>query len=77
MTWLRSAVTRLVEAGNAYLVVAGMMGIVFRIRRANRYGHIGSNALRDAADVLGAMGIPAGSLKKSPKSPEVQNAAVQ
>ena len=33
--------------------------------------------LRDAADVLGASKIPAGSLKKSLKSPEVQNAAVQ
>jgi hypothetical protein len=47
------------------------------IRMAKRYGHIGSNALRDVADVLGGLGMPAGSLKKSPKSPEVQNAAVQ
>jgi hypothetical protein len=44
---------------------------------AKPYGHIGSQALRDAADVLGGMKIPAGSLKKSPKSLDVQNAVVQ
>jgi len=44
---------------------------------AKRYGPSGSDVLRDAADVLGASKIPAGSLKKSLKSPEVQNAAVQ
>ena len=47
------------------------------IRMAKRYGHIGSQALRDAADVLGGVKIPAGSLKKSPKSPEAHNVAVQ
>jgi hypothetical protein len=74
-----SAVTRLLEAGIPYPVVASMMGwsAATAIRMAKRYGHIGSNALRDAADVLGRMGIPAGFSKKAPKSPEVQNAAVQ
>jgi integrase len=74
-----TAVTRLLEAGIPYPVVASMMGwsAATAIRMAKRYGHIGSQALRDAADVLGGMKIPAGSLKKSPKSPEVQNAGVQ
>jgi hypothetical protein len=44
---------------------------------AKRYGHIGSQALRDAADVLGGAEIPAESLKKSPKSPEAENVLVQ
>lgn len=47
------------------------------IRMAKRYGHIGSQALRDAADVLGGLKIPAGSLKKSRKSQEVQDVMVQ
>jgi hypothetical protein len=47
------------------------------IRMAKRYGHIGSQALREAADVLGRCKIPVGSLKKSPKSAEVENVAVQ
>jgi integrase len=74
-----TAVTRLLEAGIPYPVVASMMGwsAATAIRMAKRYGHIGSQALRDAADVLGGMKIPPGSLKKSPKSPEVQNAVVQ
>jgi hypothetical protein len=72
-------VTRLLEAGIPYPVVASMMGwsAATAIRMAKRYGHIGSNTLRDAADVLGGPRIPVGSIKKSPKSPEVQNAAVQ
>jgi hypothetical protein len=41
------------------------------------FGHIGSQALRDAADVLGGMKISAGSLKKSPKSQEAENVVVQ
>jgi hypothetical protein len=47
------------------------------IRMAKRYGHIGSQALRDAADVLGGVKIPAGFLKKTPKSPEEHSVAVQ
>lgn len=74
-----TAVTRLLEAGIPYPVVASMMGwsAATAIRMAKRYGHIGSKALRDAADVLGRVEIPAESLKKSPKSAEVRNAAVQ
>ncbi len=74
-----TAVTRLLEAGIPYPVVASMMGwsAATAIRMAKRYGHIGSKALRDAAEVLGAVRIPIESLKKSPKSPEVQNVCVQ
>ena len=36
-----------------------------------------SQALRDAADVLGGMKILVGSLKKSPKSQEAENVVVQ
>jgi integrase len=74
-----TAVTRLLEAGIPYPVVASMMGwsAATAIRMAKRYGHIGSQALREAADVLGRFKIPAGSLKKSPKSAEVENVAVQ
>ena len=43
------------------------------IRMARRYGHIGSQSLPEAADVLGRFEIPAGSLEKSPKSVEVEN----
>ena len=64
-----TAVTRLLEAGIPYPVVASMMGwsAATAIRMAKRHGHIGSQALREAADVLGRFEIPAGSLKKSPK----------
>jgi len=74
-----TAVTRLLEAGIPYPVVASMMGwsAATAIRMAKRYGHIGSHALREAADVLGRFEIPQGSLKKSPKSPEAENVAVQ
>jgi integrase len=74
-----TAVTRLLEAGIPYPVVASIMGwsAATAIRMAKRYGHIGNQALRDAADVLGGMKIPADTLKKSPKSLEVQNVAVQ
>jgi hypothetical protein len=60
-------------------VVASMMGwsAATAIRMAKRYGHIGSQALRDAADVLGGMKISVGSLKKSPKSQEAENVVVQ
>ena len=74
-----TAVTRLLEGGIPYPVVASMMGwsAATAIRMAKRYGHIGSQALRDAADVLGRVKTLAGSLKKSPKSQEVQDAMVQ
>jgi integrase len=74
-----TAVTRLLEAGIPYPVVASMMGwsAATAIRMAKRYGHIGSKALRDAAEVLGAVRIPAESLKKSPKSQEAGNVSVQ
>jgi integrase len=74
-----TAVTRLLEAGIPYPVVASMMGwsAATAIRMAKRYAHIGSKALRDAADVLGAVRISTQSLKKSPKSLEVQNVSVQ
>jgi integrase len=74
-----TAVTRLLEAGIPYPVVASMMGwsAATAIRMAKRYGHIGSHALREAAEVLGRTKIPMGSLKKSPQSDEVVNAAVQ
>ncbi len=72
-----TAVTRLLEAGIPYPVVASMMGwsAATAIRMAKRYGHIGSKALRDAADVLGRVKIPGDSLKKSPKALKVRNAA--
>jgi len=65
--------------GIPYPVVASMMGgsAATAIRMAKRYGHIGSHALRGAADVLGGVKIPPESLKKSPKSPEAKNIAVQ
>ena len=76
-----TAVTRLLEAGIPYPVVASMMGwsaaTAIRMAKAKRYGHIGSQALREAADVLGRFKIPAGSLKRSAKSAEVENVAVQ
>jgi integrase len=74
-----TAVTRLLEGGIPYPVVASMMGwsAATAIRMAKRYGHIGSKALRDAADVLEGVKIPLGSLKKSPKSPEVKSVALQ
>jgi hypothetical protein len=53
-------------------------GMVYRdIGMAKRYGHIGSHALREAADVLGRVDIPPGYPKKSPKSEEGELAAVQ
>jgi integrase len=74
-----TAVTRLLEAGVPYPVVASIMGwsAATAIRMAKRYGHIGNQALRAAADVLGRVETPAGSLKKSPKSPEAENAFIQ
>lgn len=74
-----TAVTRLLEAGIPYPVVASMMGwsAATAIRMAKRYGHIGSQALREAADVLGRTKILMGSLKKSPKSLEAESATLQ
>jgi integrase len=74
-----TAVTRLLEAGIPYPVVASVMGwsAATAIRMAKRYGHIGNHALRAAVDVLGRTTIPSGSLKKSQKLREVGNAAVQ
>jgi integrase len=74
-----TAVTRLLEAGIPYPVVASIMGwsAATAIRMAKRYGHIGNVALRAAADVLGGVETSPGSLKKSPKSLEAENAVVQ
>jgi integrase len=74
-----TAVTRLLEAGIPYPIVASMMGwsAATAIRMAKRYGHIGSKALRDAAEVLGAVRIPTESLKKSPKLQETESVPVQ
>jgi integrase len=74
-----TAVTRLLEAGVPYPVVASMMGwsAATAIRMAKRYGHIGNHALREAADVLGRFEISQGYPKKSPKSAEAKNMAVQ
>ena len=60
-------------------MVASMMGwsAATAIRMAKRYGHIGSHALREAAEVLGRTEISVESLKKSPQSTEVRNAAIQ
>jgi len=51
---MATAVTRLLEAGVPYPVVASMMGwsAATAIRMAKRYGHIGNKALREVADVL-------------------------
>jgi integrase len=74
-----TAVTRLLEAGVAYPVVASMMGwsAATAIRMAKRYGHIGNKALREAADVLGGAAIAEESLKKSPKSSGAESGFVQ
>ena len=60
-------------------MVANMMGwsAATAIRMAKRYGHIGSQALRDAAELLGRANIPPESLKKSPNLTQVEEAAVQ
>lgn len=60
-----SGCTRMLEAGIPYPVVASMMGwsAATAIRMAKRYGHIGSKALRDAADALGRVRIGVESLK--------------
>jgi integrase len=74
-----TAVTRLLEAGIPYPVVASIMGwsAATAIRMSKRYGHIGNQALRAAADVLGGVENPAESLKKSPKSSEIENGFIQ
>lgn len=74
-----TAVTRLLEAGIPYPVVASVMGwsAATAIRMSKRYGHIGQKALRVAMDVLCSGEIGVGSLKKSPKSREYQIAQMQ
>jgi len=42
-----------------------------------RYGHIGNQALRDAAEVLGGVKVLVDSLKKSAKSPDIENVFIQ
>ena len=70
-----SGCTRMLEAGIPYPIVASIMGwsAATAIRMAKRYGHIGNQALRDAADAMGG----ADSLKKSPKSAEAESVLVQ
>ncbi len=74
-----TAVTRLLEAG---IPLSGSgehhgMAAATAIRMSKRYEHIGNRALCAAADVLGGVKTPAVSLKKSPKSPEVENGFIQ
>ncbi len=47
------------------------------IRMSKRYGHIGNQTLRAAADVLAGVETPAESLKESPRSLEVENVFIQ
>jgi integrase len=74
-----TAVTRLLEAGIPYPVVASIMGWsgATAIRMSKRHGHIGNQALRAAAEVLGGVKTPVEPLKKSPKSLEVENGFIQ
>jgi integrase len=74
-----TAVTRLLEGGVPYPVVASMMGwsAATAIRMAKRYGHIGSKALSDAADVLGRALTGGESLKNPPKSESIETARIQ
>ena len=74
-----TAVTRLLEAGIPYPVVASMMGwfAATAIRMAKALRAHGSKALRDAAEVLGRLKIAVESLKNPPKSLETQNASIQ
>jgi hypothetical protein len=69
----------MLEAGVAFPGVARIMGwsAATTVRMAKRYGHIGQGALRDALEVLGRSRIAKGSLKKSPKSPEVKGVVLQ
>jgi integrase len=71
--------TRMLEAGIPYPIVASIMGWAAStaIRMAKRYGHIGNQALRDAADAMGGAETLADSLKKSPKSAEAESVRVQ
>ena len=74
-----TAVTRLLEGGIPYPVVASMMGwsAATAIRMSKRYGHIGSKALRDAAEVLVGLEIAPESLKNPPKSPNAESPSIQ
>jgi integrase len=74
-----SAVTRLLEGGVPYPVVASIMGwsAATAIRMSKRYGHIGQMALREAMNVLSSREMETESPKKSPKSQELPEVAVQ
>jgi integrase len=74
-----TAVTRLLEGGIPYPVMASMMGwsAATAIRMSKRYGHIGSKALRDAAEVLGGLEIAPESLKNPPKSLNAESPSIQ
>jgi len=76
-----SGCTRMLEGGIPYPIVANIMGwsATTAIRMAKRYGHIGNQSLRDAADAMGGkMTEPDASYyKKSPKSGEPENLLVQ
>jgi transposase-like protein len=65
-----TAVTRMLEAGVPYSVVATVMGwsAATAIRMAKRYGHIGQKTLIDAMAVLERAEIAAESPKNPPKS---------
>ncbi len=60
-------------------MVASIMGwsAATAIRMAKRYGHIGSQALRQAAEVLGNSQSSVESLKKSPNSIHREDLRVQ
>ena len=47
------------------------------IRMSKRYGHIGSKALRDAAEVLGGLEIVPESLKNPPNSLDAESLFIQ
>jgi integrase len=74
-----SAVTRLLEAGIPYPVVANIMGwsTSTTILMAKRYGHIGHDVMRNAMEMLVEREIQVGSLKKSPKSENEEIVVVQ
>jgi integrase len=65
-----TAVTRMLEAGVPYSVVATVMGwsAATAIRMAKRYGHIGQKTLVDAMAVLERAEIASESPKNPPKS---------
>lgn len=74
-----TAVTRLLEAGTPYPVVGSILGwsAATAIRMSKGYGHIGNQALREATEVLGRTEISTGYSKKSARSVEAENVALQ